>query len=119
MNSDAVKMNEKRFFDYVSKRDTIAMEKWIDQYVAEDFTNQSPLFDVPPNREGLKEMFYKLFQLFPDMTITIEEMVFENDILSFRHMIQENKNSDALMGMAMVKLRDGKIVDRWATTSSI
>ena len=119
MNSDAVKMNEKRFFDYVNKRDTKAMGKWIDEYVAEDFTNHSPLFDVPANREGLKEMFYKLFQLFPDMTITIEEMVFENDILCFRHIIQGNKNSDAVMGMAMVRFKDGKIVDRWVTTTGL
>ena len=119
MNSNVVKMNEKRFFNYVNKRDTIAMGKWIDEYVAEDFTNHSPLFDVPANREGLKEMFYKLIQLFPDMTITIQEMVFENDVLSFRHMIQENKNSDAFMGMAMVRFKGGKIVDRWATTTSM
>jgi predicted SnoaL-like aldol condensation-catalyzing enzyme len=119
MNSDAVKINEKRFFNYVNKRDTKAMEKWIDEFIAEDFTNHSPMLDVPTNREGLKEMFYKIFQLFPEMTISIEEMAFENDILCFRHIIQGIGNNDAVMGIAMVRFKNGKIADRWVTTEAI
>ena len=119
MDSEAVKANEKRFFDYMNKRDTKAMEKWIDKYVAEDFTNHSPMLNVPTNREGLKEMFWKFFQLFPEMTITIEEMVFENDILCFRHIIRGIGASDEVIGIAMVRYKNGKIADRWVTTEAI
>lgn len=118
MDSEALKANEKRFFDYVNKRDTEAMKKWIDEFVAEDFVNYSPTVDVPTDREGLKEMFWKLFQLFPDMTITIEEMVFENEILCFRHIIRGLGTTDEIMGIAMVRYKDGKIAERWVTTDA-
>ncbi len=44
MNSDAVKINEKRFFNYVNKRDTKAMEKWIDK--------NGDIFSLIPPRAG-------------------------------------------------------------------
>ncbi|NQT54752.1 MAG: ester cyclase [Desulfobacteraceae bacterium] len=119
MDSEAIKANDKRFFDYVNKKDTKAVEKWIDEFVDDDFTNHSPVLNVPPDKEGLKEMFLKLFELFPDMTITIEEMVFEKDILCFRHTIRGMGASDEIMGIAMVRFKNGKAVDRWATTEAI
>ena len=102
-----------RFFDYVNKRDAEAIKKWIDEFVAEDFVNHSPALNVSTDREGLKEMFWKLFKIFPDMTITIKEMAFENDILCFRHIIRGFGTSDEIMGIAMVRYKDGRIVDRW------
>lgn len=116
MNSEAVKENEKRFFDYVNKREPEDMKKWIDEFVAEDFVNHSPVLNVSPDREGLKEMFLQLFTIFPDMTITIKEMVFENDILCFRHIMRGFGNSEEIMGIAMVRYKNGKIVDRWVTS---
>jgi len=119
MNSEAIKANDKRFFDYVNRRDTKAMQKWIDEFVDDDFTNHSPALNVTPDREGLKEMFLKLFELFPHMTITIREMVFENDILCFRHTIRGMGSNDEIMGIAMVRFINGKAVDRWAVTEAI
>ena len=103
LDSETVKKNEKRFFDYVNKRDTVSIQKWIDEFVAEDFVNHSPVLDVPADREGLKQMFHLLFQLFPEMTISIEEMVFENDILCFRHILKGTSGSGPVMGIAMVR----------------
>jgi len=116
MNSIEIKANERRFFDYVNHRDTTSMEKWIDKFVAEDFINHSPILDVPADREGLKQMFHLLFQLFPEMNISIEEMVFENDILCFRHIIKGLSGSGSVMGIAMVRYKDDRITDRWVTT---
>ena len=118
MDSEAVKANEKRFFDYLNKRDTEAMKKWIDEFVAEDFVNHSPVLGVPTDREGLKEMFLKMFQFFPDMTIKIEEMVFENEILCFRHIIQGLGTPDGIMGIAMVRFKGGRMTERWVTTDA-
>ncbi len=117
MNSETAKANDRRFFDYVNKRDIDAMKKWIDEFVAEDFVNHSPELGVSPDREGLKEMFLKLFEIFPDMTITIKEMVFENDILCFRLIMRGFGNNDEFMSIAMVRYKDGKIVDRWVTSN--
>jgi predicted SnoaL-like aldol condensation-catalyzing enzyme len=113
MRSEEIKANEKRFFDLVNQRDTKAIEKWIDECVAEDFVNHSPAFDEPPDREGLKEMIRKLMQLVPGLTISIEEMVFENGFLCIRYIIRGLTTRDETLGMAMVRFENGKIAERW------
>jgi predicted ester cyclase len=117
MDSETAKANDRRFFDYVNKRDIDAMKKWIDEFVAEDFVNHSSELGVSPDREGFKEMFLKLFEIFPDMTITIKEMVFENDILCFRLIMRGFGTNDEFMSIAMVRYKDEKIVDRWVTSN--
>ena len=64
-------------------------------------------------------MFLKFFHLFPEMTITIEDMVFEKDILCFRHTIRGMGANDEIMGIAMVRFINGRAVDRWAVTEAI
>ena len=118
MNSEEIKANEKRFFDYLNQKDLNALEKWIDEWVAEDFINHSPTFDEPTDKEGLKEMVRRLIQLAPDITITIKEMVFENDILSFRQVIQGIDDKGDVMGMAMVRFKGNKLVERWNITEA-
>ncbi len=113
MHPEEIKANEKRFFDLVNRRDTEAMEKWIDEFVAEDFVNHSPAFDEHTDREGLKEMFRKILQFVPDLTISIEEIVFENGFLCFRYSLRGSGIKDKAMGMAMVKFINGKIAERW------
>lgn len=119
MNSDSVKANEKQFFEYVNNRDTKAMDLWIGNFVADDFVNHNPTFDVPNDRDGLKEMFRIMFKIFPEMTILIKELVFENEILCFRHIVRGIKDNQDVNGIAMVKFKNGKITDRWTTTEPI
>jgi hypothetical protein len=54
----------------------------------------------------------------PDMTITIEEMVFENNVLCFRNVLRGLGTKDELMGMVMVKFKDGKVSERWSLNES-
>jgi predicted SnoaL-like aldol condensation-catalyzing enzyme len=119
MDSIEIKANERRFFDHVNRRDKSAMGKWIDEYVADDFVNHSLPLDVPPDKEGLKEMFQQLLQLFPKMHITIKEMVFENDILCFRHFVHGLGSGKPVMSIAMIRYQDGQITDRWVTTEAM
>ena len=114
MDSEEVKANEKRFFDYFNERDLDALDKWIDEYVAQDFVNHSPVQNEPTDRQGLKEMVRTLFQIAPDLTITIKEMVFENNVLCFRQILRGVGKQDELIGMTMVKFKDGKVAERWS-----
>jgi predicted ester cyclase len=114
MDSEEVKANEKRFFDFFNKRDIDAIEKWIDESVAQDFVNHSPVLNEPTDRQGLKEMVRTLFQMAPEMTIRIEEMVFENNVLCFRNILRGVDTQDEMMGMVMVKFKDGKVSERWS-----
>ncbi len=119
MDSKTAKINEKQFFEYVNNRDTKSLEDWIDQFVAEEFVNHTPSLDVPKSREGLKEMFKKLFLLFPDIVIVIREMVFEDDILCFRHIIHGMIKNSETIGIAVVKYKNNKITDRWVTIEPV
>lgn len=119
MNSETIKENEKRFFEYVNKKDVVAVEKWIDEFVDDDFINHNTVSNESADKEGLKEMFKTLFQLFPAITITIKEMIFEKDILCFRHIIRGIGKSDDTVGIAMVRFKQGKIVDRWVVTEAM
>ena len=112
MDSETIKANDILFFDYINNRNIEEMEKWIDRFVAEDFINHSPELDVPKDKQGLKEMFRKLIQLFQDFNINIKEMVFENDILCFRFIVRGIGGDEGIMGLAMVKYKNGKIIDR-------
>ena len=114
MDSEKVKANEKRFFDYFNARNIDAIDQWIDDYVAQDFVNHSPVQNEATDRQGLKEMIRTLFRMAPDMTITIEEMVFENNMLCFRTVLRGVGPKNELMGMVMVKFKDGKAAQRWS-----
>lgn len=119
MDGTAVKSNEKRFFAYVNSRDIESMGNWVENFLSEDFINHNPTLGVPNNREGLIEMFNLLFKLFPEIRFTIKEIIFENDILCFRHIIYGIRENEKLAGIAMVKFKNGKITDRWAITEPI
>ncbi len=115
MDSDTVKANEKLLFNHFNNRDMEALENWIDEFVAEDIvTNGSPM-EKPVGREGLKDGFRELCKSSPDITITIEDLVFENDIICFRHIThpQGIGTDTKITGLGMAKFKDGKIAERW------
>jgi len=101
MDAATVKSNERRFFEYVNLRDTESMGHWVDNFVTKDFINHNPILGVPNNRDGLKEMFSLLFNVFPEISFTIKEIIFENDILCFRHIVHGIKENEEITGIAM------------------
>jgi predicted ester cyclase len=119
MDSEAVKSNERRFFAYVNSRDTKSMDCWIDDFVSKDFINHNPTFNVPNNREGLKEMFRMLFKAFPEINFTIKEIIFENNVLCFRHIVHGIRENEGIIGIAMIKFKNEKITARWAFTGPV
>ena len=64
MDSNAIKMNVKRFWDCVTAKDLTEMSKWIDEYAAADFVNHTTSFGEAPDRDGLKESFRQLLKMF-------------------------------------------------------
>jgi len=57
-----------------------------DELFADDFVNHNPQFGVTSDREGLKQMIAMLHKGFPDVHLTLEDMIAENDkvVLRFR-----------------------------------
>ena len=51
----------------------------IDELMAEDFVDHSPLPGLPPTREGVAMLFAGMKQAFPDLRITIEEQIADEE----------------------------------------
>ena len=114
MNIKKIKADEKKLFNYVNKRDFEAVNQWIDQHVADDFINHTALFDVTPDKEGLKQMLKLLTKVFPKIVFDIKEIAVDDKIIFFK-LFLHGMSEIPTMGMVMVKLNDnGKMTDRWA-----
>jgi len=114
MNIEEIKADERKLFNHVNKRDFKAVNQWIDQHVADDFINHSALFDVTPDKEGLKQMLKLLATAFPNIVFDIKEIAVDGNVIFFR-LFLHGMNEKPVMGMVMVRLDDnGKMTDRWA-----
>lgn len=56
----------------------------IDELMAEDFVDYSPLPGLPPTREGVSMLFAGMKQAFPDLRITIEEQIADEEKVATR-----------------------------------
>lgn len=56
----------------------------IDELLAEDFVDHSALPGLPPTREGVAMLFAGMRQAFPDLRITIEEQIADEEKVATR-----------------------------------
>ena len=95
----------------------------LDEIVAEDVIDHTPL-GVAQGLESFKETAEYLNAAFPDMSVTVEEVVAEGDTVAAR-VIQQGTHDGEFMGieptgqdveietMAFLRLSEGEIVERW------
>jgi len=122
MNIEEIKTNERKLFDHVNNRNFKAVDSWINEHVADDFVNHSPVLEVTPDKEGLKKMLRLLTIAFKRIVFDVKEIAVDGNLIFFRlflHGMGEkplmSMDSKPAMGMVMVKLNDnGKMTDRWA-----
>ena len=80
----------------------------------------------PLDLEGLKQFYGGLWEAFPDLRITIEDMVGEADRVAWRLTVQGTHESEfrgvPATGTAVTfgaqyifRFRNGKVVERWTT----
>lgn len=56
----------------------------VDELLAEDFVDHSPLPGLPPTREGVSMLFAGMRQAFPDLRVTIEEQIADEEKVATR-----------------------------------
>ena len=81
MTTEANKASAHRFFDEVANRGNLAL---IDELLAPDFVNHALPPGVPPNREGTKTFHAMLRGAFPDLHVTIDDVIAEGDKVVLR-----------------------------------
>lgn len=108
----------------------------LDELIAEDVVNHDPLSDetlTPEEAQGF-EGFVRHVEVareaFPDATVTIEDMIAENDEVLVRFTF-EGTHEGRFVGieptgkrisgtnMVLMRLEDGRIVERWEESDNL
>ncbi len=71
----------------------------IDEMLADDFIDHTPLAGLPPTREGVRILFGVLRSAFPDLRVAISEQVAEEDTVVTRKTFQGTHGGE-FMGMS-------------------
>ena len=121
MSPEENKAITRRFVDEVQTKGNIGA---IDDYLADRFVNHSAPPGLPPDREGVKQIFTMFRKAFPDFRAVIHDQVAESDKVVTRKTFLGSHEGDFL-GIAptgvevaielidILRLVDGKITDHW------
>jgi predicted ester cyclase len=84
----------RRFYDEIfTKKNANA----IDEICSPDFVDRNPMPGQSPGRQGMKDAFGGFLHAFPDMAVTIEEMIAERDLVAARFTVTGTHQGE-LMG---------------------
>jgi steroid delta-isomerase-like uncharacterized protein len=102
----------------------------IEEYLAEDFVDHSPMAGFPPTREGVRMLFTALWTGFPDLHAVIHEQLAEGDRVMTRKTLQ-GTHRGAFFGVPptakpvaieiidILRVDGGKITDHWAVIDQL
>ncbi|MFC9331683.1 ester cyclase [Kitasatospora sp. NPDC057015] len=96
----------------------------VDEYLAEDFLNHDPPFDVDTGREGMRRAAAVFRDAFPDWQATPDLLIAENDLVAEHFSATGTQRGEllgapptgrtvTLRGINIFRIRDGRIVERW------
>lgn len=92
--------------------------------LAHDSVNHVALPGTDPGKDGWREIWTLLFDAFPDFSTTIEQTVEQGDTVATRYTHRGTQAKEFLgqppsgssfvaLGLDMIKVRDGAIVEHW------
>lgn len=126
--SEANKSIFRRFVDEVINRGDLGA---VDELLAEEYTEHSCMIPgLPGGREGAKQQFALLHAAFPDLSVTLEDAVAEDDRVASRSTWRATHRGELLglqaTGQALefsqleiVRIRKGRIAERWGSTDPL
>jgi steroid delta-isomerase-like uncharacterized protein len=98
--------------------------------VAPDCVDHDPAPGQVPGPDGYVAMFSELRTAFPDLKITLEHTVADDDNVSFAYTITGTHSGDFMghaatghpisaRGMQISRFEDGKMVERWGSSDQL
>ena len=122
MSSSTNKSVYRRFIEEVANRGNFAMA---DELLADNVVEYEQLPEgLPPNGEGIRQLFRMLRTAFPDFNITIEDLLNDGDKVIARVTLRGTHRGD-LMGLRptgrkvayeaidISRIVDGKMAEHW------
>jgi steroid delta-isomerase-like uncharacterized protein len=100
----------------------------IDELVAPNLIQH--IRNVPPGRQGVHQFFGMLFNAFPDVHLTVEDMLAEGDTVVWRFTVRGTHQGSfrgiapsgkrvVLTGIAISRLQDGRLAENWNETDDL
>lgn len=125
--SEANKSIFRRFVDEVINRGDLGA---VDELLAEEYTEHSSLIPgLPAGREGAKQQFALLHAAFPDLSVTLEDTVAEDDRVASRSTWRATHRGEWLglqatgqilefSQLEIVRIRRGRITEHWGSAQA-
>jgi steroid delta-isomerase-like uncharacterized protein len=116
MTPDAMKAYVQRHFqEFVNAKNVdIANETLADDFLDHDGPGGRPI-----DRDGDRAMMRAMQERFPDLRVTIEDMIAEGDKVVCRNVWRATDPASGkkiqFKGIVIWRLADGKLVERWAS----
>lgn len=105
------------FEEFVNRKNTAAILK----NTTEDYYDHDGPGSRPTNAVGDKAMMEVLYDKYPDLQVTIEEMIAEGDRVACRNTWRGTERETGkrieFHGFVLWRLAGGKIAERWATVT--
>jgi predicted ester cyclase len=117
MNSEDSKAFVRRHFEeFVNRQDLSAAERNFAAEYQVHGTDVPP--DLPPGPSGPKQYLAAAFQRFPDIHVTIEDIIAEGDRVvvrnTWRATDQKAGQKIEFSGIVIWRISQGKLAERWA-----
>jgi steroid delta-isomerase-like uncharacterized protein len=118
------KATARRFNDAMNTNNAETISRTIDELVEPDAQIRTPLPLAVTGARALKEVFAKLHQAYPDLHVTIEDLIAEDDKVVSRNTVTGTQRGE-YMGLSptgksveyneifIFRFRNGRITETW------
>lgn len=125
--SDANKATLRRFLDEAFGKGNLAA---VDELIADVFVDHSPPPDISGDKAGMKQTVKLFRSAFPDLRLTIEDMIAEGDKVAVR-VVTRGTHKGELMGIAptgrsvtineqhILQFANGQITAHWGVEDNL
>jgi steroid delta-isomerase-like uncharacterized protein len=102
----------------------------VDELIAPNFVEHDPFPGQAPGVEGLKQAMVALRQAFPDLHVTVDEMLSEGDKVVIRSTMKGPHKGNfmnipatgkqiSVEGIDIVRISNGRAVEHWGVTDNL
>lgn len=122
MSTQENKTIARRFYDEVLNKGNMSVA---DEILALDYLDHGAPPEFPRGPEGFKQLYTMVSSVFPDVRVTVEDMIAEGDEVATRLTVRGTQmgpfrgfpatgRSAIWTGMDIIRLAGDKMVERWS-----
>ncbi len=102
----------------------------LDNFYADEYVNHKPSGGVTPDREGLRQWITACVTAFPDLSLTIEELIAEGDKVATHWMargthqgifmgVTPSGRQVSVRGITIARIEGDQVVEEWSSSDEL